>query len=158
MMFDVMIGSQSNHNQKTFIANSSGKVIFLSANRDVIQSAIDVFNMNVRMTYNNSLPRFIVKSGDDISTERDTELLFYNLIFNGVNINASFIYCDDNNDELDDMESVGVSTEIIRTCEFFILGECELNETEEHIISMTIESFGYVNRSRNIKEQLYKIQ
>jgi len=159
IMFDVIIGSpkQNNNNNKNFVVNSSDKLLYLSFNRYVIQTAIKTFNDNIKKYYNQTLPRFIIKSGCvSLNTGKDIELLFYGLIFDDIKITASFIYYDDAYDEFNTIESLNILNEINRTCEFFILGEYELDETEEHITDMKIESFGYVNRIRNIREQLYK--
>jgi hypothetical protein len=159
IMFDVIIGSpkQNNNNNKNFVVNSSDKLLYLSFNRYVIQTAIKTFNDNIKKYYNQTLPRVIIKSGCvSLNTGKDIELLFYGLIFDDIKITASFIYYDDAYDEFNTIESLNILNEINRTCEFFILGEYELDETEEHITDMKIESFGYVNRIRNIREQLYK--
>jgi hypothetical protein len=50
-------------------------------------------------------------------------------------------------------------SEVEQTCHFFIIGEFELDESEENITGLEIESFDYVNPNRpDVHNQLYKVR
>jgi hypothetical protein len=157
MAFPVVLGHPKHSNQRIDVIKPSGGSLSLWKNPSVTHSALAEFNDKIRKHHNQMLPRFIIQSGDDISTLRDSELLFYGLAFDGVKIKASFIHYHEPQEDLENMESVSIFEEIDRTCAFFILGECEVDEAEESITGMEIEAFGYVNPSRNIDMNLYSI-
>jgi hypothetical protein len=155
MPFDVSIGSTAI--RKTFIVNSRNESILLAGNCEPIMEAIEAFDMRIKISFDHMLPKFVIKSGDNEVNYRDSKMLFYGLsLFENTKITASFIHFVEMDDEIFPDGKYNVFNAIQRTCSFFILGECELDETESKILGMTIESLNYDNPHRNITECLYK--
>ena len=149
--FDVFIGNpvraRFNPHQKVFMMNSQGKSLYFSHHRDVIQNSIELFNNNIKAAHHNGLPRFTIYSGDNaMAPMAAVELIFYGLTFDDTKIKASFIYY--NEPLMANSDVRNLLNEVDQTCHFFILGEFELDETEENITGMEIESLDYVNPYR----------
>jgi hypothetical protein len=160
--FDVTIGNPQRSSQKIWIANSQGKSVYLSHYRHVIQLSLELFNNNIRAAHHNGLPRFTIYSGNSstMPEAKDVELIFYGLYFDDTKIKASFIYY--NEALMPNQDVMELLSEIERTCHFFIVGEFEMDDSEDNIIGMEIESFDYVNPCRldivGTKKMLYKVR
>ena len=151
--FDVFIGNPSrkatmlNPRVTHSMVNSQGRVLYLSHYRDVIQNSIELFNNNIKAAHHNGLPRFTIYSGGNAMAPMvAVELIFYGLTFDDTKIKASFIYY--NEPLMANSDVRNLLNEVDQTCHFFILGEFELDETEENITGMEIESLDYVNPYR----------
>ena len=142
--FDVSIGNPARVTRKIWINNAQGKSIYLAPYRNIIQLSLELFNNNIRAAHHNSLPRFMIYSGGTSSAVmKEVELVFYGLYFDDNKIKASFLYF--NEDSLFNDDVMRFLNEIGETCNFYIVGEFEMDDTEEHIIGMEIESFDYFN-------------
>lgn len=162
--FDVVIGRPQWSNQIHAIKNSFGKEIYLAGNQGIIRAAVKTFNEKLKEMYGGETPVFTIEGGTMFRTglrdEPYTILDFHGLRFpmNGAKLVAIFSYSD-KNDGQRDMEAIKRELELIgNCCQFYILGELELDETEEQITEIVIESFGYNNPHRmNVNKELFRI-
>jgi hypothetical protein len=113
--------------------------------------------------YCGKTPIFSIESGTMFKTglidKASPALEFYGLRFppNGAKLTAVFTGGDSN--RLGDIIETKKELELIgSSCQFYILGEMELDEEEETLTEMVIESFGYNNPHRmNVNKELFRI-
>jgi hypothetical protein len=161
--FDVVIGRPQWSNQIHAIKNSLGKEIYLASNHEIVRKAINIFNGKLNEMYRGKTPVFTIENGTMFKTglidEPNPALDFHFLRFpnNGAKISAVFSYGESN--RLKDIIEVKKQLELIgSSCQFYILGEMELDEQEENLTEMVIESFGYNNPHRmNVNKELFRI-
>jgi len=162
--FDVVIGRPQWSNQIHAIKNSIGKEIYLASNHAIIRDAVKQFNEKLKEMYGGKTPVFSIESGTMFKTglidKAAPALEFHGLRFplNGAKIIAVFS-SGDNYRLGDTMEEVRKEIELIgNSCQFYILGEMELDEQEENLTEMVIECFGYNNPHRmNVNKELFRI-
>ena len=158
---DVIIGPPQISKQTHSIKNSLDKELYFDSNHKVVLAAVQRFNEKLNEMYCGKTPLFTIESGTMFRTGFDDShpnLDFNGLKFdNGSKITALFSYGESN--KMADIIEVRKQLELVgRTCEFFILGEMELDEDEETLTEMVIECFGYFNQHRaNINKELFRI-
>ncbi len=145
--YDFIVAIGNPHNNRLIlncIENSRKELIHFKDNKDVIQEAIDRFNVD----YDSDSMTKTIKAGrgDDFL---DISLQFDTLDFDGLEIRTHFSrhIIMVNAGHFSDSECI---QRIKDTVYFYLEGDLYLNENETKIESMEIAGLNYANSSRNI--------
>ena len=143
--YDFIVAIGNPHNNRLIlncIENSRKELIHFKDNKDVIQEAIDRFNVD----YDPQSMMKIVSAGRDDRNYMNIRLQFDTLDFDGLEIRAHF----SRHEVVACSGSVDYIKCIKETIYFYLEGDLYLNENETKIESMEITGLNYANPSRNI--------
>ncbi len=148
--YDFIVAIGNPHNNRLIlncIENSRKELIYFKDNRDVIQEAIDRFN--IHYDFASDTKTILAGWDNDLNDDKylNISLRFNRLEFNAEEIKVIFskynvIACNHHN-----MDYIKCIKE---TVYFYLKGELYLNEDETKIESMEIIGLNYANPSRNI--------
>lgn len=159
VQFEVIIGRPQWSKQVYSIKNSQGKEIYLASNQSIVKTAVEKFQEQLVAANSGYCPSYVIKSGTMFRTGLNNDIIDPILEFHGLKfpaksstsvgsrIMAEFTY-GENNSEIGRKEVEDILKIVGSTCEFYILGEIELDEDGESMTEMVIESFGYTNKNR----------